>query len=99
MKKEFSIITYTKTILLIILYFYLFIHSAFSLKNSIQNGKDLINPLFGLLFCLVIAVYVLIGKKGKSNPLDKKVSPFAIAAVIILFFATVGFIYWYGTTR
>ncbi|MFA6493370.1 MAG: hypothetical protein WCV58_04485 [Patescibacteria group bacterium] len=94
MKKKISTITYVKLAVLIFLYFYLFIYSIYSL---FQKGKDLMNPLFGIVVCLAIAAYVLVGKfTKKPNPLDKKVSTIAIVAVILLFIAIIGFIFWYA---
>ncbi len=96
MKKKFSLLTYVKLVLLIFLYFYLFVYSSYSLWKGIQEDKELMAPLLGLVFCIAIGAYILIGKNGKPNPLDRKVGVPAIVTVIILFFAMVGILYWYS---
>lgn len=94
-KKKFSHVTYVKVVLFVVLYFYLFISSAYQSLTKLQNDEDAMSPLIILVFCLAIAAYVILGKRGKTNPLDKKISPYIIALVLILFFTFVGLLYWY----
>jgi Mn2+/Fe2+ NRAMP family transporter len=104
MTQKFPPKTYFKLGLLIVLYFYALIHSIILLIQRIQSHKDLMEPLLWLVFCLIFPTYAIVGRiagqpKGNPNPLDKKMSPITIAALLILIAALLGWVVYYATTH